>query len=180
MSNHKDVEKSIRKAMKQYKKENRDKSLKHKVVQVSTVALAGNLVAGAITDVQLIATGIAHAATAGTSFNDVDTSSWSYKYITKVAALGFTVGDDIGKFNPDSPVSHQEAVSMAIRFLGIENPSVQAGNLTLTTDAWARDWVLLAIDKGLIVPSEENGTANGSWGRQLQRASGSPSCLSAH
>lgn len=102
-----------------------------------------------------------HAA----SFADVDRSSWAFKYISKAAALGLTEGDGIGNFNPDSPVSQQEAVIMIIRFLGVEDASPLPASLSLEVDDWAKNWVLIALEKGILVRSEESITGT-DWGNQ--------------
>ncbi|WP_176706077.1 S-layer homology domain-containing protein, partial [Paenibacillus hemerocallicola] len=106
--------------------------------------------------------GVAYAA----SFSDVDASSWAYKYIAKLSALGAVEGDSNGNFNPNSPVNYQEAVVMALRFIGVEEANPMLSNSPLKADLWAEKWVQLALEKGLLVASEETSSANGEWGTQ--------------
>ncbi|WP_339220224.1 S-layer homology domain-containing protein [Paenibacillus sp. FSL H8-0332] len=39
------------------------------------------------------------------SFSDVSNSSWMYKYVMKIATLGFAEGDTAGNFNPKAPLT---------------------------------------------------------------------------
>ncbi|MBD2863348.1 S-layer homology domain-containing protein [Paenibacillus oceani] len=113
-----------------------------------------------------IVTGGAGTAQAYGSFSDVSADSWAYKYITKIAALGIAEGDDAGNFNAEAPISHQEAVIMALRFMGYDQVPDANGNDSFPhkADEWADDWAEFAASAGLLVASEENET--GYWGRE--------------
>jgi BclB C-terminal domain-containing protein len=100
------------------------------------------------------------------AYSDVDTTSWAYQYITKASALGVTEGDGTGNFNPNRPVTNQEAVIMVLRFMGYEQPKASSGSLPFTVDSWATEWIQQAIDIGLVIPSEEVRPNSVIWGRE--------------
>lgn len=139
------------------------KEKKHALILKSSMAfLVVSQFANTLPLLDLSKPGVAHAA----AFPDVDTSSWAYKSIAKVKALGLIVGDQTGRFNPDSPVSHQEAIVMALRFLGYEEAPDKAGSPPFAVEQWANNWAWLAIDKGLLVAGEDAGASGASWGTQ--------------
>ncbi|MNI07990.1 Endoglucanase precursor [compost metagenome] len=105
---------------------------------------------------------VAYAA----SISDVDSSSWEHKPISRLAALGVMEGDASGNFIPNSPISHQEAVIMTVRFFGLGEATAQSSSLPLKVDPWAQKEVQLALDKGLIVPAEETALEGSEWGKQ--------------
>jgi tripeptidyl-peptidase-2 len=51
------------------------------------------------------------------SFSD-DAAAWGKGYIELARELGITAGDNQGRFNPDSPISREEAVTMLVNCLG--------------------------------------------------------------
>lgn len=65
-------------------------------------------------------------------FSDVSAGYWGEKYIYQLAAQGIVTGNN-GKFRPNDPVTQQEAVTMAIRFLNMQN-QLSSGAATLPTD----------------------------------------------
>ncbi|MEK5253313.1 exosporium glycoprotein BclB-related protein [Paenibacillus sp. FSL F4-0125] len=100
------------------------------------------------------------------AYSDVNTSSWAYQYITKASALGVIEGDGSGNFNPNRPVTNQEAVVMVLRFMGYEQPKENGTSLPFTVDSWATVWIQQAIDIGLIIPSEEERPNTVIWGKE--------------
>ncbi|WP_082595707.1 S-layer homology domain-containing protein [Paenibacillus sp. Soil750] len=103
---------------------------------------------------------------AAPTFKDVDTAPWAQKYMTKLALLDIIAGDNAGMFNPQSNVTHQEAVLMAIRLMGLEEEVKKEGavNPALSVDDFAKPYISVALKKGLLVAQEETNTAG--WGRQ--------------
>lgn len=95
------------------------------------------------------------------SFPDVSASHWAIKHITKLAVEGIVEGDDLGRYNPESSVSQQDVIIMAIRMMGLQNAALQSktnvplpfGDGDLRNDA--RPYVAYAVDQGLIDLQEE-------------------------
>lgn len=52
-------------------------------------------------------------------FSDVNLGFWAEKHIHKLAALDILKGNN-GKFRPNDDVTQQEAITMAIRFMGLQ------------------------------------------------------------
>ena len=52
------------------------------------------------------------------SFNDVNSSAWYAQYVSIAAANGLIKGDENGNFNPNKPVSRQDAAVMMYRAIG--------------------------------------------------------------
>ena len=55
------------------------------------------------------------SGTKDSSFSDVSKNAWYADYVNIAAANGIILGDDSGKFNPDNPVSRQDAAVMMYR-----------------------------------------------------------------
>lgn len=102
-------------------------------------------------------------------FSDLKSGHWAEKHILKLAAQGIVLGNN-GMFRPNDSVTKQEAVTLALRFMNIEDEldasaktpdNLKAGN-------YFKPYIALAIEENLIVPAEEvaNLKANESWGEQ--------------
>lgn len=111
----------------------------------------------------------APAAAASTGFGDVKTGYWAEKHIYKLAAQGIVLGQN-GQFKPGDNITRQEAITMAIRFIGagkelgtIETAIVPDG---LTVNNYFKPYVDLALDKGLIRSAEEKDADGKAWGTQ--------------
>ncbi len=109
-----------------------------------------------------------------TSFPDVSAGHWGHPYITKLAVHGIILGDEQGNFNPDQNVRQQDAIIMAINFMGLRDAVSeysQSGVLPFQVDDYARRYVQLAMDIGLLDAREEL-TADAAaeegtiWGRR--------------
>ncbi len=93
------------------------------------------------------------------SFPDVSETHWAMKHIAKLALEGIIEGDETG-FRAEDSVSQQDVLIMAIRMMGLE---AQAKSLASTyvfpdfllVDNYARNYVAVALDKGLITLEEE-------------------------
>ncbi|WP_248925499.1 S-layer homology domain-containing protein [Paenibacillus hamazuiensis] len=104
-----------------------------------------------------------------TSFTDVVPNTWYTKHVTKLATLGIIEGYANGSFLPDNQVSQQDAIIMAIRMMGLAGEVKNASYaLPVTVDDYAKPYVALAIDKGLISAAEEtegtSGSSKTAWG----------------
>ncbi|WP_438445666.1 S-layer homology domain-containing protein [Gorillibacterium sp. sgz5001074] len=110
-------------------------------------------------------------ATTGASqrFPDVAADHWAMKHITKLSLLGIIKGDEKGKFLPQDPVTQEQVVTMAIRMMGLEGEisSLPASNVGLEVSDYAKGYIQMALEKGLIDFSEEK-TLSGltGWGKK--------------
>ncbi len=108
-------------------------------------------------------------AAASAGFSDVKSGYWAEKHIYKLAAQGIVLGQN-GQFKPGDNITRQEAVTMAIRFIGadkelgsIESAVLPAG---LTASNYFKPYVDLALDKGLLKSGEELDKDGKAWGTQ--------------
>lgn len=103
------------------------------------------------------------------SFPDVPASHWAIKHVTRLAVEGVVQGDDFGRYNPESSVSQQDVIIMAIRMMGLENAALQSKTnvaLPFSDDDVrkdARPYIAYAIDQKLINLQEEY-TQGKKWG----------------
>lgn len=102
------------------------------------------------------------------SFPDVPSSHWAIKHVTRLAVEGVVQGDDLGRYNPESSVSQQDVIIMAIRMMGLENAALQSkSSVALPFNdvrADARPYVAYALDQNLINLQEEVSSSNSKWG----------------
>lgn len=111
-------------------------------------------------------------------FKDVPINHWGIKDIIKMNHRNVVTGYNDGNFFPAKPVTQIEALLMAVRNMGA-NPQISAIDINRPLPVAVPGWVekgykkevLYALDKGLIVPSENNfnATANATraWVAQL-------------
>ena len=97
------------------------------------------------------------SAGAGSGFADVPDNYWAKKHITKLRLQGIIQGTGRGRFNPSGNVSQQDAVLMALRFIGAAD-KVDSNTQVLFPDSfivsnYAKPYVMQAIAEGLL---EEN------------------------
>ncbi|QCT01697.1 triple helix repeat-containing collagen [Paenibacillus algicola] len=101
---------------------------------------------------------------AASSFKDIDRVPWAEKEISKMALMGVVTGEPSGAFKPNESVTKQETIAQVIRLLGWDNSETENQTDPLSVDTWAKPYVALAIEKGLIDPAEEKQLS--AWGRQ--------------
>lgn len=89
-------------------------------------------------------------------FSDTITH-WSQKHVAKLAALGIVNGIGDGKFGTNNNITQEQVIAMAVRLMGAEEEANQMSNvgMSLQVSDWARQYVLYALSKGLLVPAEE-------------------------
>ncbi|MFC5531814.1 S-layer homology domain-containing protein [Cohnella yongneupensis] len=131
---------------------------------VSSVVIASVVWSGATWTTQT-------ASAAATPFSDVVAGHWAEKHIAKLALQGILKGSN-GKFNPNNSVSRQEAVIIALRFMGLEDEvdssaaTVIPAALNVKTDY--TKYINLALQKKLLLIGEETALAKSepgkSWG----------------
>lgn len=142
-----------------------------------TVLLAAGLVfggAGAVFADGASAVAASTAApvslTATGAFSDVKTGFWAEKHIYKLAAQGIIVGNN-GKFRPGDPVTQQEAVLMALRFMKLENKAAGSSVATalptgFDVSNYYKPYVVLAFQQNVLDKATEMAADNlkTSWG----------------
>lgn len=111
----------------------------------------------------------AASVSAPAAFSDVKTGLWSEKYIYQLAAQGIVTGDK-GKFRPNDPVTQQEAVTMAIRFLNMEPAAGTGASTALPTNIKVNNffvpYVKLALQQSLLDKNRESAYSDTkvTWG----------------
>lgn len=60
-------------------------------------------------------------------FTDVPTNHWANKYVAKAVELGIVGGYGNGKFGPSDTVTYEQALTMLVRFMSLEEVAVDAG-----------------------------------------------------
>lgn len=84
-------------------------------------------------------------------------NDWALRYITEMSAKGVINGYGNGEFRPSANVTHEEAIVMTVRAMGLadEAKKLDANTVLNIDDAanvspWARQYVALAIQKGFV------------------------------
>lgn len=111
------------------------------------------------------------SAASSTPFSDVAAGHWAEKHIAKLALQGMIKGNN-GLFKPNDSLSRQEAVLMALRFMGLESKvdtkDVVAFPSTFTVDNYFKPYVNYAFKQKLIDMTEEFALADAepkkAWG----------------
>ena len=113
------------------------------------------------------------SADAANRFSDVPAGHWAEKHIAKLSLQGIVKGNN-GKFMPSDNITQQEAITMAIRFIG-KDSDVKEDSAVVFTDAFKVDnyfkpYVALALKLKLIDENEEFKLAeqdpSTSWGER--------------
>ncbi|MBB6636771.1 S-layer homology domain-containing protein [Cohnella thailandensis] len=137
------------------------------------IALRGKSWIGLIVILTLVWTGVAfhapRASAATTPFSDVAAGHWAEKHIAKLALQGLVKGDDKGLYSPNKSLSRQEAVVIAIRFMGMEDKvdssAVVAFPDTFSVDNYFKSYVNFAFKQKLLNMTEEFELANKESGK---------------
>jgi len=107
---------------------------------------------------------------AGT-FSDVKSGFWAEKHIYKLAGQGIVIGNN-GNFRPGDPVTQQEAVLMALRFMKLQNAVDNGTEVALpanfTVSNYYKSYVVLAFQQKLLDKSLEMAASNltTAWGER--------------
>lgn len=151
---------------------------KQQLTKAAVSLLAASLAFGSAAWAEQTGTGTNTAQTAASSsvknrFPDVPVSHWAVKYVTKLGLTGIFVGNDKGQFEPESPVTQEQIIVLAIRLAGLEKEALQINTssyaLPFEVSPYAKPYVIEAIEKHLIDPAEETSIASqskasGKWG----------------
>lgn len=95
-------------------------------------------------------------------FKDVD-MEWARKHIASLAAKGIFEGYADGTFQPNKPVTRQEAIVTAIRLMGLseeaESDAKKKSHLNLKDEKniadWARGYIAVALENDLFFENED-------------------------
>ena len=87
---------------------------------------------------------------AGQTFLDVPKSFWGYESIERAAQLGYVNGVGGGKFEPNRQLTRAEFVTMLHRMAGKPTASTAAAFTDVSQNAWYRDAVNWAAEKGYV------------------------------
>lgn len=110
------------------------------------------------------------------SFNDVSSNYWGIRHISKLALEGVIEGVGDGIYSPETSVTQQDVLIMATRMMGLQSDVDTLATETvfpdfMLVDKYARNYVALALQKGLISTEQEKLRSQGSkivgnWGQQ--------------
>lgn len=140
--------------------------------KVVSAVMAGLMVLGtgaATTAAAAEQTAVSAPVSTSSLFSDVKSGFWGEKYIYQLAAQGIVMGEN-GKFRPNDPVSQQEAVTMAIRFLNQQASDSAGSTTTLPTNmkvsSYAVPYVKLALQQSLLDMKKESAYSDTkvTWG----------------
>jgi hypothetical protein len=92
-------------------------------------------------------------------FLDSNEYSWAEKSIEKMGLMGILNGTGNGYFKPKSNVTHVEAIAMVLKLTGYQKEAeairVEPKYFKGKSDPWSYGYLQLALDKGIIIPSED-------------------------
>lgn len=89
-------------------------------------------------------------------FEDGDEASWAALFMEKMNLKGVVLGMPDGSFRPNAPVTHEQAVTMVIRVMGLETEAKTKTGASLTfkdnskISSWALGYVEEAVEKGVL------------------------------
>ncbi|SDN85020.1 S-layer homology domain-containing protein [Paenibacillus sp. yr247] len=94
------------------------------------------------------------------SFPDVKSDYWGIRHISKLALEGIIEGYEDGAYRAENPVSQQDVLIMATRMMGLQGEVDAMTTATvfpdfMLVDNYARNYVAVALQKGLISNEEE-------------------------
>jgi len=114
---------------------------------------------------------------AAVTFKDVANDDWSLRFVTEMNIKNVISGYEDGSFRPSANVSHEEAIIMVLRTMGLTDTaktldSKIAADLTagLNVSTWARSYVALALQKNLLTKADltaPQGHADREWVTEL-------------
>ncbi|MWV42044.1 S-layer homology domain-containing protein [Paenibacillus sp. HJL G12] len=117
------------------------------------------------------ATPTSASVTASGLFSDVKSGFWAEKHIYKLASQGILLGNN-GLFRPNDSVTQQEAVTMAIRFAGLEDKINNNAAISLPANMqvnnYFKPYVALALQHNLLDKTSENAAVDSkqTWGER--------------
>lgn len=99
------------------------------------------------------------------TFDDLDEAGWARAYVAEMKLKNIIKGFEDGKFRPNQPVTRVQAVTMAVRLMGLEEQAqvrteaeiqlrFRDADIIHRQDAWAEGYLALALEKGLLEEPE--------------------------
>lgn len=96
-------------------------------------------------------------------FKDLEDASWASLFVAEMAAKGLMKGTGDGKFEPQGAMTRAQAITVAIRLMGLE---AQTEALAVTDASlpysdrlaiadWAKPYVAMGVIKGILPQSED-------------------------
>ncbi len=110
--------------------------------------------------------------TTSINYGDIKSSDWYYTYFAKAAAQGYILNYG-NNASPNSKISRQEATSLLVRYLDLPaSSSTSSGSIADFGDisSYYTDYILRAIDAGIINGYSENGKTYFKPSKTLSRA----------
>lgn len=102
----------------------------------------------------------------GFGFLDVPDNDWAWPYVVEMHAKGLMKGVGNGLFQPNKPLTRAEAVTVAVRLMGLEDEAERLGESRIRDllpysdrdeiPQWARPYIAVAVDYD-IMPIAEDG-----------------------
>lgn len=146
-------------------------------------AILSSLIVTSLAGTSALAAGTVNGTTTNNvklSFPDVKSDYWGIRHISKLALEGIIEGYEDGAYRAENSVSQQDVLIMAVRMMGLQD---EVNDMTSTTvfpdfmlvDSYARNYVAVALQKGLITNEEEKERSSSDkskekWGqRQASR-----------
>ncbi|MBD0380515.1 S-layer homology domain-containing protein [Paenibacillus sedimenti] len=116
-------------------------------------------------------TSVSNSGSVKLSFPDVKSDYWGIRHISKLALEGIIEGYEDGAYRAENSVSQQDVLIMATRMMGLQS---EVDNLTASTvfpdfmqvDNYARNYVAVALQKGLITNEEEKARAQSETSKE--------------
>jgi len=97
-------------------------------------------------------------------FVDVADDDWSLPYVLEMCAKGLMKGVGNGKFEPNAPLTRAQAVTVAVRLMGLEDEAPELSEITPEmlpfTDRsqipdWAKPYVAVAVEQEILPVAED-------------------------
>ncbi len=135
---------------------------------VSAVALTATVWTGTLG-------GVPAVSAAANPFSDVKPGHWAEKHVVKLALQGVIRGIGDGTFNPSGSIKREDAVIMALNFMGLSDNIDKNATITLPgtiqVDDYAIHYVQEAINRKLLYIEEEAALVEQEklehWGKSL-------------
>lgn len=90
--------------------------------------------------------------TVSSVFTDVPTTHWANRYVAKAAELGIVGGYGNGKFGPEDTVTYEQAITMVVRAVGLNEMAMEYGG-------YPDGYIQIALESGYLANiSSQKGT----------------------
>ncbi|MFD2673422.1 S-layer homology domain-containing protein [Marinicrinis sediminis] len=100
------------------------------------------------------------------TFDDMEEAEWASEYMINMKANEILSGYPDGSFRPNQPVKRVEAIVTAVRLMGLEEEAKERASASTSLFfkdaklidqkyAWAKGYMLVALEQGLFHESEE-------------------------